>query len=57
MPLAVSRVVDTRHIINAWQPCVGLAGPVRQIRAIITIIDRQGLRNNSASFVTLTATR
>jgi glutamate-1-semialdehyde aminotransferase len=36
---------------------VGLAGPVRQVRAIVTIIDRQDLRTNSGSFATLAAIR
>ena len=34
---------------------MGLAGPVRQVRAIVTIIDRQDLRTNSGSFATLAA--
>jgi hypothetical protein len=37
--------------------CVGLAGPVRQVRTIITIIDRQDLRDNSGSFAIFAAIR
>ena len=57
MPLAVSRVAGSRHITNAWQPCAGLAGPVRQVRTIITIIDCQDLRTSSGSFAIFTAIR
>ena len=38
---AVPRIVGSRRITNAWQPCAGLAGPVRQVR--ITTIDASGL--------------
>jgi len=34
---------------------VGLAGPVRQVHAIITIIDRQDLHTNYGGLATLAA--
>jgi hypothetical protein len=40
---AVPPIACSRHITNAWQPCAGLAGPVRKVRRTITIIDASGL--------------
>ena len=54
---AVPPIAGSRHITNAWQPCAGLAGPVRQVRTIINIIDRQDLRNSSGNFAMFAAIR
>jgi len=54
---AVPPIAGSRHITNAWQPCAGLAGPVRQVRTIINIIDRQDLRNSSGNFAMFAAMR